>query len=157
MASVGDNPDPRFEYANGFDFGDRAFIALRGSQCRGHVDREDGLERCPFQARYLMLAREDHGDIIGLCGHHVNDHWTDAEGNTQPVGRGVYQAGEEPCCAHVNGWPHRKHETAEDGTQEPESTTRCGTGRRCLSGTRTSRITLCAGATPETPGSKKSG
>ena len=103
MVSIGPDADmDGFELANGWNRGDVAFIALRGSQCRESV--EDG-GRCSNQARYMMLSDDS---VAGFCGQHVPDLWVDDDSDPVDIGAGVWDAHDCGCDTEKQSRPDPK-------------------------------------------------
>lgn len=101
---------------NGVDRGGTLYVALRDSRCQGLVpDGADEKRPCPFQARYFMVRPSDW-EVVGLCGHHVNDHWTAALAGEAEVDFEVYDAHDRACAKAL--------ESRESKPDEPVP--RCG-------------------------------
>lgn len=72
-------------------YGTTTFVNLRHASCQ-HRTKDD--DDCPFLARYFAVTQ--WGKVIGMCGHHVPDHWF-----TDDYKPDVYDALDIPCEKHL--------------------------------------------------------
>lgn len=116
------------QYANAHRRPTVLFVALRGSQCCAQVGEDEDQHQCPFQARYLVVGR-DNGDVVGFCGLHVNDSWRDMIEDGQTIGQNSWDALDTYCDSDLDtvsaldrqdiGCPYRAQIVLDrtDGTQ----------------------------------------